>query len=812
MDEPITRSGRWVCPNDRQLALRAKLRTGWSVKTGSFESHGWGQYPNSYTSNSNRCGQSYLLTDDERKTIIQVIQRAEALDLSEQERVGRLVERLENMKRNVCIVTSTRSNERRSCGRRCSGGARCVCSCALCGEKFGTVLGASANLCKDCRKYICQKCGIEATRLNPSKGNDDGNDETISPRSSLRIMRFAQERTGVQRIVQRSHGNAQKQFLCRICAETREMWKKSGAWFFKGMPKYILPEKKERGWCRPGHRTSTWTIGGPCRSIDSTDAQDSSSDDDVTRRLAVARGHSPTNLSSNRENTPTKLTISSPGTSTSSPKSPRGKPNGLSPSSYREDASSDRLDKSCLSIASQCSRLSPTGSINTPRSRASGKSPNELQVEQRVSFEDIFVDDEKANEADDDEEEDTEETRKDASISLDRSKGSQVQSLRLKAPTIATTPTTPVEQFQTMGKILQERNAERDASRSCSGQNSSSSTRSNSQGKMQRTPEYPRETGQDYGILEVSLRYDPADQCLQCKVERARRLRPMDIQGLADSFCKLNILPVGKASTSRRLRTKTVHKTRDPEFNETVNFYGTTETDISTGKALHILIIQDDPSGQDFLGEARFPLHELLPYQTKHYKTSLQAHYPVDNEEETWGMCSSGRGQIQISLSYCTRRRALLVTVHRATNLLPMDSNGFSDPFVKLALVEDATDNHRQQRFLDYSAARATAKKLTGRKTAGRGSQSTSIKRKTLNPEWNEEFVFATRLTELMKLTLCLTVWDKDFGKSNDYLGGLMLGCGSKGARLRHWIDAIKFPDHRHLAWHNLAEMDVPME
>jgi len=164
--------------------------------------------------------------------------------------------------------------------------------------------------------------------------------------------------------------------------------------------------------------------------MDSTDAQDSSSDDDVTRRLAVARGHSPTNLSSNRESTPTKLTISSPGTSTSSPKSPRGKPNGLSPSSYREDASSDRLDKSCLSIASQCSRLSPTGSINTPRSRASGKSPNELQVEQRVSFEDIFVDDEKANEADDDEEEDTEETRKDASTSLDRSKGSQVQSLR----------------------------------------------------------------------------------------------------------------------------------------------------------------------------------------------------------------------------------------------------------------------------------------------------------------------------------------------------------------------------------------------
>jgi hypothetical protein len=45
-----------------------------------------------------------------------------------------------------------------------------------------------------------------------------------------------------------------------------------------------------------------------------------------------------------------------------------------------------------------------------------------------VSFEDdILVDDEKANEADDDDEE---EARKDASGSLVRSKGSQVQSLR----------------------------------------------------------------------------------------------------------------------------------------------------------------------------------------------------------------------------------------------------------------------------------------------------------------------------------------------------------------------------------------------
>lgn len=29
--------------------------------------------------------------------------------------------------------------------------------------------------------------------------------------------------------------------LCLICSETREVWKKSGAWFFKSFPKFVLP-------------------------------------------------------------------------------------------------------------------------------------------------------------------------------------------------------------------------------------------------------------------------------------------------------------------------------------------------------------------------------------------------------------------------------------------------------------------------------------------------------------------------------------------------------------------------------------------
>ncbi|XP_076640120.1 rabphilin-3A [Colletes latitarsis] len=810
MDITVKDSGRgtrWVCPNDRHLALRAKLRTGWSVKTGSLDSK-WDNYSNSYSGGTNRYAQSFVLSEEEQQTIIQVIQRAEALDLSEQERIGRLVERLENMKRNVCIVTGTRLNEKKNCSTRCSSTTHCVCSCALCGEKFGAVLGASPNLCKDCRKYICQKCGIETNELNSTFSNGS------STKGVLAMAKHVQERTTMQRIIRRS-SSSQKQFLCRICAETREMWKKSGAWFIRGMPKYILPEKKERGWSRIGHKQSTWTIGGN-KSLESTELQDSSSDEEVTRRLALTRGHSSSFSNLQKSQDSTANTTLSPflnsaqSTSNSASKSPEQKLNDTSPLNNREEYI-DQLDRSTLSITSQCSRVSPTASVTSSRLRTNGRTSNDSQIEQRVSFEDEIIDEK--NGKFDEPCESKDDYRKIEFHPCDRLKCSQVQSLRPNSPMVPTTPTSPIILIDQIPEQIQihERHTDLEENRPCPGRESLfNSAHSSNQIDLPRLQTSEYETGRNYGTLEVSLRYDPAAQCLQCKVERARDLRPMDIHGLADPFCKLNILPIDTIATTKRLRTKTVHKTRDPEFNEILNFYGTAETDIWNGKALHILILQDDPAGHDFLGEAKFPLRELQPRQTKYYNVPLQDHYPVDNEEASWGVFSSGRGEIQVSLSYCTRRRALMVTVHRATNLLPMDNNGFSDPFVKLCLIENMTNNHK--RVFDYSIARITARKLVSKKIVGRNSQNTTVKWKTLNPEWSEEFIFTTRLTDLMKLTLYLTVWDKDFGKSNDYLGGLELSCNSKGARLRHWVDAIKFPDHRHQAWHNLTDAILPTE
>lgn len=46
-------------------------------------------------------------------------------------------------------------------------------------------------------------------------------------------------------------------------------------------------------------------------------------------------------------------------------------------------------------------------------------------------------------------------------------------------------------------------------------------------------------------------------------------------------------------TSSNRQRTKTIHKTRNPEFNETVTFYGVTETDIGK-KTFRITLLDED--------------------------------------------------------------------------------------------------------------------------------------------------------------------------------------------------------------------------
>ncbi|XP_077167343.1 rab effector Noc2 [Paroedura picta] len=221
---------QWVCPNDRQLALRAKLQTGWSV----------------HTFQTDRQRKKQALSTQEMEVILEVIRRAERLDLIEQQRIGRLVERLENMRKNMM--------------------GNGLSQCLLCGETLG-LLGSTAVFCQDCKKKVCTKCGIETA-------------------------------TGTSK---------RPLWLCKICSEQREVWKRSGAWFYKGLPKYILPLKsigRAKELPRRPHlvesptlavkgvaaaRSYTWARGRVVSSDSESDSDFSSSSVDDRSLLARSR-------------------------------------------------------------------------------------------------------------------------------------------------------------------------------------------------------------------------------------------------------------------------------------------------------------------------------------------------------------------------------------------------------------------------------------------------------------------------------------------------------------------------------------------
>ncbi|KAF3695986.1 Rabphilin-3A Exophilin-1 [Channa argus] len=567
-------SDHWVS-NGRQRSMHAT--TNWTMQPGP--------------------GPGPDLTDEEKEIINSVIARAEKMEAMEQERIGRLINRLDDMKKTVCG----------------DGVSRCL----LCGEQLGSP-GVSSVVCEDCKKNMCTKCGIQCSS---------------QPRAV---------------------------WLCKICTEQREVWKRSGAWFFKGFPKHFLPSPMPLSKTREAGAQEAAEPQGPPAS-------------EPREALTQPQPSEPRSRAGYPPVAPKPSVVRMASAGESPGEVGQGSPVVMK---KMVPVQSSRPQSAASATMSQQGPMAGDGGTYS-----SGAVP----VEQRAP----------------------------PAVREDRRQ-------------LAAYGALPVRQQPPPAEEEEEVN------------------------------DYDSDEATTLGSLEFSLLYDQESNSLHCSILKGK---------------------------SNKLRTKTLRNTRNPVWNETLTYHGLTDEDMQR-KTLRLSVCDEDKFGHnEFIGETRVALKKLKLNQKRNFNVCLERVAPTKRtatvgsargiavyEDEAMllilsmskqdrfhqpgkdGGEAEERGRILMSLMYSSQQNRLIVGVVRCVHLAAMDANGYSDPYVKICLKPDM-----------------------GKK----GKCKTQIKKRTLNPEFNE---------------VCKRV-----------KGGCQLGITAKGERLKHWYECLKNKDKKIERWHTLS-------
>ncbi|XP_071316019.1 synaptotagmin VIII isoform X2 [Trachinotus anak] len=270
-------------------------------------------------------------------------------------------------------------------------------------------------------------------------------------------------------------------------------------------------------------------------------------------------------------------------------------------------------------------------------------------------------------------------------------------------------------------------------------------------------------TKKERGKLLYSLEYNAALSELTVGIKQAGGLMAMDLGGSSDPYVKVYICP----DKSKTCETKVFRNTLNPVFNEQFNFQ------ISKSSLLKSTVVMkvfdfNRFSKHNIIGELRV---QLCNVDWNHVIEEWQdLAEPAKFEEEELG-------EICFSLRYVPTAGKLTVVILEAKNLKSMDIGGSSDPYVKVQLALDK-------------------RKWKKRKT--------SIKKKTLNPYYNESFTFDVSFEQIQRVNLVVSVWDHDAMTRNDAMGKIFLGCDATGNQLRHWADMLSNPRRPVAQWHSL--------
>ncbi|XP_046444898.1 synaptotagmin-4-like isoform X1 [Daphnia pulex] len=295
------------------------------------------------------------------------------------------------------------------------------------------------------------------------------------------------------------------------------------------------------------------------------------------------------------------------------------------------------------------------------------------------------------------------------------------------------------------------------------------------------------------GQLYFKVRHNVEKSTLNITVVRCQGLPARDSNiGSSDPYVKLQLLP----DKHHKVKTRVLRRTLNPVYDEDFTFYGIGENQLQSLTLHFVVLCFDRYSRDDVIGEVLLPVNEALEEMTD----SVDSNNTADNGNHSSAllfrdiaprshkMRTHGRGELLVSLCYQPQASRLTAVVLKARNIPRMDMTGLADPYVKIYLV------HNGQRV---------AKKKT------------HVKKRTLNPVFNESFVFdlPASATSLDNISLEFLVLDWDRVTKNEPLdlkqviGRLELG-GAKtiGTALHHWNEVLNSPRRQIAEWHKLKD------
>ncbi|CAM4538707.1 unnamed protein product [Leuciscus chuanchicus] len=258
---------------------------------------------------------------------------------------------------------------------------------------------------------------------------------------------------------------------------------------------------------------------------------------------------------------------------------------------------------------------------------------------------------------------------------------------------------------------------------------------------------------------------------LDIVLKKGNNLAIRDRGGTSDPYVKFKI--AGKEV----FRSKTIHKNLNPVWEEKVSLLVE-----SLREPLYVKVFDYDFGLQDdFMGSAYLYLESLEHQRNLDVTIELKdPHYPNhdlgsldltvklipkegDFRETTMLMRRSWKRSSKhqsLRLSDIHRKSQLWrgivsISLIEAHNLQPMDANGLSDPYVKFRL--------------------------------GHQKYKSKTIPKTLNPQWREQFDF--HLFDEQGGFIDVTVWDKDAGKKDDFMGRCQVDLSLLSKECTHRLD-----------------------